>query len=318
MTGTGLAFSGGGIRSAAFCSGVLRRLLQRNSKIDYLSCVSGGGYTGTAYLDWKYRHGNKDDPKWHQKFFDHMREGAGVMCNWQKPLQGIFDTVILISLMLLVSVVMPAIVWGSYIFPLAYAIDFLFGEMLRAKDKTCKDETPTTNTEESFPGNDTVDKIEDRYTIDFGSSSYQRTVLFTVLAVLFIVFFLLARKSRAGISSMFNIVSVICGLLLAFTLIPYFIFYIFNLAPIWAQLLIFVFSIFVWFFFPILRLKSSFVLVVYIFAYAVYWKVFRATLQGVQYSDYLFYRLLFASGITLWFVPALGAIQQRLVHIFNR
>jgi len=48
MDGNGLAFSGGGIRSAAFCSGVLRRLLQRNTKIDYLSCVSGGGYTGTA------------------------------------------------------------------------------------------------------------------------------------------------------------------------------------------------------------------------------------------------------------------------------
>ncbi|PFX19869.1 hypothetical protein AWC38_SpisGene15708 [Stylophora pistillata] len=43
---TGLAFSGGGIQSAALCSGVLRRLLQRKAKIDYLSCVSGGGYTG--------------------------------------------------------------------------------------------------------------------------------------------------------------------------------------------------------------------------------------------------------------------------------
>ena len=319
MTETGLAFSGGGIRSAALCSGVLRRLLQRNIKIDYLSCVSGGGYTGTAYLDWKYRHGNRDDPKWHQEFFDHMRERAGVMCNWQKPLQGILDTVILISLMLLVSFVMPAIMWGSYIFPLAYAIDFLFGKMLRAEDATCKDVTPTTKTEESFPGNDTVDDIGRRRCIaEVGSSSYERTVLFTVLAVLFVVFFLLARKSRAGISSMFNIVSVISGLLLAFTLIPYFIFYVFKLTPIWAQLLIFVFSIFVWIFFPILRLKSSFVLVVYVFAYVVYWKMFQATIHGVQYSDYLFHRLLFASGITLWFVPALGAIQQRLVYIFNR
>ena len=52
---TGLAFSGGGIRSAALCSGVLRRLLKDNAKVDYLSCVSGGGYTGTSFLDWKYR-----------------------------------------------------------------------------------------------------------------------------------------------------------------------------------------------------------------------------------------------------------------------
>ena len=110
MSETGLSFSGGGIRSAAFCSGVLRRLLQRNCKIDYLSCVSGGGYTGTAYLDWKYRNGKKDDPKWHQEFFDHMRENAGLMCNWQRPFRGIFDTVILLSLMLLVSAIMPIIV----------------------------------------------------------------------------------------------------------------------------------------------------------------------------------------------------------------
>ena len=41
---TGLAFSGGGIRSAALCSGVLRRLLRDNAEVDYLSCVSGGGY----------------------------------------------------------------------------------------------------------------------------------------------------------------------------------------------------------------------------------------------------------------------------------
>ena len=58
---------------AAFSSGVLRRLLQRNTKIDYLSCVSGGGYTGSAYVDWKYRNNNVDEPKWHQEFFEHVR-----------------------------------------------------------------------------------------------------------------------------------------------------------------------------------------------------------------------------------------------------
>ena len=113
MATTGLAFSGGGIRSAALCSGVLRRLLQRNTKNDYLSCVSGGGYTGKAYLDWKYRHGKKDAPQWHQKFFDRMGENTGLMCNWRSPVYGILDTIVLISLMLLVSVIMPCIVWGS-------------------------------------------------------------------------------------------------------------------------------------------------------------------------------------------------------------
>jgi predicted patatin/cPLA2 family phospholipase len=46
----GVAFSGGGIRSAAFCSGVLRRLITKKKEPDLLSCVSGGGYTGSAYM----------------------------------------------------------------------------------------------------------------------------------------------------------------------------------------------------------------------------------------------------------------------------
>ncbi|NNL76689.1 MAG: hypothetical protein HKO68_10180 [Desulfobacterales bacterium] len=45
---TGLAISGGGIRSAAFSLGVLQRLAAEKvlSLFDYLSTVSGGGYTG--------------------------------------------------------------------------------------------------------------------------------------------------------------------------------------------------------------------------------------------------------------------------------
>jgi hypothetical protein len=46
----GLAFSGGGIRSAAICLGAAQSLADKEmfDKIDYLSTVSGGGYTGTA------------------------------------------------------------------------------------------------------------------------------------------------------------------------------------------------------------------------------------------------------------------------------
>ena len=48
-----LALSGGGIRSASFCLGVLQALSYRNvlKKIDYLSTVSGGGYIGSS-LTW--------------------------------------------------------------------------------------------------------------------------------------------------------------------------------------------------------------------------------------------------------------------------
>src|SRR5215470_10033197 len=46
----GLAMSGGGIRSSAFCLGAVQALHYRKliDQIDYLSTVSGGGYTGTS------------------------------------------------------------------------------------------------------------------------------------------------------------------------------------------------------------------------------------------------------------------------------
>lgn len=53
----GLAFSGGGIRSAAFNLGVLGGLADRDllRRIDYLSTVSGGGYIGGWLATWAKR-----------------------------------------------------------------------------------------------------------------------------------------------------------------------------------------------------------------------------------------------------------------------
>jgi predicted acylesterase/phospholipase RssA len=47
---TGLALSGGGVRSAAFCLGALQALNEAEvlSRVDYLSTVSGGGYIGCS------------------------------------------------------------------------------------------------------------------------------------------------------------------------------------------------------------------------------------------------------------------------------
>ena len=50
----GLAFSGGGIRSATFCLGVLQSLASADllRRFDYLSTVSGGGYIGSWLTAW--------------------------------------------------------------------------------------------------------------------------------------------------------------------------------------------------------------------------------------------------------------------------
>jgi len=48
----GLALSGGGVRSAAFCLGALQALDEEKvlGRVDYLSTVSGGGYIGTSMV----------------------------------------------------------------------------------------------------------------------------------------------------------------------------------------------------------------------------------------------------------------------------
>jgi hypothetical protein len=52
----GLAFSGGGIRSATFALGILQALASRNQlkRFDYLSTVSGGGYIHQWLASWIY------------------------------------------------------------------------------------------------------------------------------------------------------------------------------------------------------------------------------------------------------------------------
>ena len=60
-TVSGLAISGGGIRSASFGMGVMQSLVANNqlSKMDYMSTVSGGGYLGAA-LTWALKQGGKE------------------------------------------------------------------------------------------------------------------------------------------------------------------------------------------------------------------------------------------------------------------
>lgn len=59
----GLAFSGGGIRSATFNLGMLQALAELNQlqHFDYLSTVSGGGYIGGWFSKWLHRQSGKLD-----------------------------------------------------------------------------------------------------------------------------------------------------------------------------------------------------------------------------------------------------------------
>lgn len=324
----GLAFSGGGIRSAAFCSGVLRRLLKRNVQVDYLSCVSGGGYTGTAFLDWKYREEKKkrEPEEWHRDFFKHMSDGAGYLCNWRNPWEGILDTAILVFLVLLVNFIEPIVMWGSYACPVAYIIDLLFGEYLKTK-LDCEDLAKFAATEHAksvdrvlkgMKKNATREEIKS-YCLFLKETDYSQTsILFSVLFVLFAVFFVLSRKTRKPYSTYFSFIYVIFFIFLALTFLPFTIHDMIIKIPIWAQCLVVVVGTLLWFFLPLLRTNTSYVLLIYLFSYVTYWKVYEGTIVGVAYSSEIFNRWLFLSGLALWFVPFVIASHVRLVHVYNR
>ena len=326
---TGLAFSGGGIRSAAFCSGVLRRLLERNVEVDYLSCVSGGGYTGTAYLDWKYREEKKARPEgdegedhraWHDTFFRHMRERAGYLCHWEKPLQGILDTMIL-SLILLVNFIEPIMIWGSYACPTAFIIDLLFGKYLREK-QNCDDVPATKSGQQrnaSLPDhNATMQRIR-RCLTRQGTANFYTVMLFSVLFALFVIFFILARKSpRKRYSTALSFMHTTFAVLLALTFLPFAIHDFLVKIPPWTQYLIVFLGVMIWFFLPLLRTKTSYVLIIYLYSYVIYWKVYEADMVHIPFSDEVFHRLLFVSGFALWVVPLVTASHVRLIHVYNR
>ena len=321
MAGIGLAFSGGGIRSAALCSGVLRRLLEKNVEVDYLSCVSGGGYTGTAFLDWKYRKEKNGVKNWHKQFFDHMRDRAGYFCQWKKPLEGIIDTMILICLFLLITVIELIIISGSYACPIAFIIDFLFGKFLRAK-LDCDDVAERGDPEIQFSvdPNATTEEIREHCLDRQGTDDSYTIILFTGLFVLFVVFFVLAKRcsGRHKYSTPLSFIHTTLIVFLALTFFPFAIQDFLIKIPSWTQYLFVFIGVMVWFFLPLLRSKTSYVLIIYFYSYAIYWKVYEATLLGIKFSGELFNRLLFVSGFALWIAPLLASSHKRLLHVYNR
>jgi len=92
---TGLAISGGGIRSATFALGVLEALRRLGllPKIDYLSTVSGGGYTGAWLSANCQRAEEKNRPSWltteadWEPSVDHLRRYS----NYLSPTLGFFS-----------------------------------------------------------------------------------------------------------------------------------------------------------------------------------------------------------------------------------
>lgn len=311
----GLAFSGGGIRSAALSSGVLRRLLHRGVKIDYVSCVSGGNYTAAAYLDWKYRNNNEDDHKWHKAFFQQMRTRVGYVCNWQRPLQGILETVVLVLLLITVNLVIPCVMYSTCAFTTAFIINYVFGSIMR-EGFECID-VPINATGIAV----NISITERRCTFEFDMSDPEvrdQCVLFILSTISFIVCHAIKLVASFRISSIARFLQIISALLLAFTFTPWLIQQFINVLPSWLNISVFVLSIFFWLGFPPLRRKASLAIVLYFYAFVIKWRVYQTKVMGIAYDDHLFYVLLLVSSGLIWISPYLGIFSATSIFTYYK
>ncbi len=297
----GVAFSGGGIRSAAFCSGVLRRLITKNKEPDFLSCVSGGGYTGSAYVQWKYhKRGNTSD--WADEFFDHMRARTGHFCNWQRRISGCVDSIILVALVAFVAIIVPIVGWGSFACPIAFVVNLLYGDFLNGK--RCRRDAASSDCKE-------------------------RTYLFFVSFVVFIAFHLLehwvnSSKDRKRYLKMkapkaiLKLSQLISGATFAFTFFPWFINDFLQYTDLIIRIAIIAFTAVLWFFVPLLRKYSSLVILVYAYSFVVYWHVYKKEMFSIKYTEETFRAGMIASLVIIAVFSVLGDFPLRLVHIYNR
>lgn len=311
----GLAFSGGGIRSAALSSGVLRRLLHRGVKIDYVSCVSGGNYTAAAYLDWKYRNNNEDDHKWHKAFFQQMRTRVGYVCNWQRPLQGILETVVLVLLLITVNLAIPCVMYSTCAFTTAFIINYVFGSIMREGFECIN--VPINATGSAV----NISATERHCMFEFDMSDPEvrdQCVLFLLLMISLIVCHAIKLVASLKIGSIARFLQIISGVLLAFTFIPWLIQQFINVLPSWLNISVIVLSIFFWLGFPPLRRKASLAFVLYFYAFVIKWRVYQTKVMGVAYDDHLFYVLLLISSGFIWISPYLGIFSATSIFTYYK
>ena len=311
----GLACSGGGIRSAAFSSGALRRLLHRGVKIDYVSCVSGGNYVAASYLDWKYRHNQQDGHEWHKKFFEDMRSRVGYVCNWERPLQGLVESIILVLLLITVNFVIPCVMYSVGAFTAAYVIDYVFGRVM-LKGFKCID-VPMNST-----GSATNSSATERHcTAEFAISDpevREQFLLFFLLSITFIVFYSIKVVAPIRLSSIARFFQVFSGVVFMFTFMPWLIQQFFEVLPSWLNTMVIVLSLFFWLGFPPLRNKASLALVFYVYAFVVKWRVYQTKVIDIPYDEDLFYKLLLISGGFIWLSPYFGMFSMTAIFTYYK
>ena len=130
------AFSGGGIRSASFCSGVLRTFIELYGVAPRtISSVSGGGYLASSFLHWSRVHYLAGVPvrQWAPQYFNLFHKHIGYFVrDWFKPLEwssflgGVWQLINLIR-RVLTWLTTVCLITFSAAFPYAVIISTLLG-----------------------------------------------------------------------------------------------------------------------------------------------------------------------------------------------
>ena len=249
---------------------------------------------------------------WANEFFDQMRENAGYICNWQKcgynsiykncEMTGCWDCLILTALLMLVSLIVPIVGWGSFACPIAFLVKFLYGHFL---DGTlCRRQADSMDCKE-------------------------RTYFFFFSFVTFVLFHLLERlidccEKKENYLEMqkpkvlTNICQLISGASFVFTFFPWFINDFLQYTYLWVRLAIVVLTGAFWLFVPLLRKYSSLVILIYAYSYVVYWHLYEGELFSIKYTEKRFRYGMIASLVMLAVFSVLGDVSLRLVHIYNR
>ena len=296
--------------------------------MDYLSCVSGGGYTGTAYLDWKYREENKHEPRegegergWHKDFFKQMKDRSGYICDWTGIWKGLCDTLVFLTLMALVLVVLPVVKWGTYAFPVALMIDlFGIGNLMR-KSADC-DVALQREINSSAVANES-DLIHRCLS---GNHKSVITILFSSLFAGFVFLFVVISKLKKKLlkypcaKSVLLLFEYAAACVLIFTFIPFTIYDFFAKIALWQQVFVGIIAVIAWVAIPFLRKKTSYVLIVYAYSFVIYWRVFRvdAPVFFFKHEDHVSHWLLCFSGVAMMISFFTTNLKEELVHRYFR
>ncbi len=318
-SGVGVAFSGGGIRSAAFSSGVLRRLLHKSVPIDFISTVSGGGFTGSAYLEWKYRHGGKDDPEWHEEFFDQMRRNANTLCTWRNPIIGLLDSMFIVSMIISIGIIIPLLIWVPMAFPAAYLIDYALGDILRS-GFSCRGQagfnmTMINKTKTIFGSKLHADHV---CFPDPNKSHSDAAILFGSLALGLLLFFCLYKITTSRIKEFYRIMAFLLTIVLCFSFVPWFIEMFTSSIPFWLRIVLLCLGVVLWMGIPPLRSTASWCLLIYFYAFMIKWRVYMNPMLDIKYNEEIFLYILWGSAVLFMLCPFLWLIQQNVIHAFYR